>query len=89
MNSNLDPKTIRAVTRYVYQKFPELAGVQPKVRLRQPSQAKSNPGYTTNDPTYLFTYQNKAPLPGGHSLERWVRVVVNAAGKILKVTTSR
>lgn len=75
---------IRSISQEVYRRFPEFAGRRPKV------QEQRAPGQTgTASQTYLLTFQTKASLPGKKSLSRWVRVVVNGDGKIIKITTSR
>jgi hypothetical protein len=83
----MDPKTIQKVSTQVYQQFPEIAGVRPKVRVR-PSAGK-NASKNGGSETYLLTFQGKADIGQGKSLPRLVRVVVTLQGKILKISTSR
>ena len=80
----MDAKTIKTISTQVYRKFPELAGVQPKVRQQQ---AKSAP--IDADPTYVLTYNTKVEVRDGVSLTRLVRVVATPQGSILKITTSK
>ena len=70
---------INAISQEVYRRFPDLAGVRPKVKLQRSSPPQS----------FLLTFQSRASLPGGKSLPRLVRVVANEQGKILKISTSR
>ncbi len=72
----MDKKTITAVCKQVYQKFPEVRGSAPKLKPQ------------TNEST-LFIFEGKATAADGRIISRTVRAVVNAAGKITKLTTSR
>ncbi len=80
----MDSKTIKSISNQVYRQFPEMSGIQPKVRLQQPKSASPNA-----PTTYLLTYNTKVPVGNGQLLQRLVRVVVNPQGSILKITTSR
>ncbi len=85
----MDPKVIKAISAQIYKQFPEVAGVQPKIR-RQPGtgaagKARSN---APKIPTFLLTYFTTVPGPGGKSFPRWVRVTSDAAGRIVKISTS-
>jgi hypothetical protein len=80
----MDKEQIQAISKVIYRRFPEFAGTQPKI---QPQRlASGKPGESNG--TYLLTFQKKANLPGNKTLSRWVRVVANEQGKILKITTS-
>ncbi len=79
----MDPKILKNVSAQIYRQFPEMAGVQPKARLQAGAAAKSR------GQTYLITFNTQVRLEGGKSLPRWVRVVVDDKGKVLKITTSR
>jgi hypothetical protein len=79
----MDPKILKTISAQIYRQFPEMAGVQPKARL-QPAPA-SKPAAQT----YLVTFNTQVKVEGGRSMPRWVRVVVNDKGKVLKITTSR
>jgi hypothetical protein len=80
----MDTSLIKSISQDVYRRFPEFAGIHPKVRA-QTTQSK-----TSGSPqTYLLTYNSRVSLPDHKTLPRWVRVVANEQGKILKVTTSR
>ncbi len=83
----MDPKTIHKISTQVYRQFPEIAGVQPKVRLRPASAKPASQNGKTE--TYLLTFQGKASLASGKSMPRLVRVVATPQGKILKISTSR
>ncbi len=79
----MDAKTIKNISNQVYRKFPELAGVQPKVRQQQPK------SLAADNPTYLLTYNTKVNVGNGASMARLVRVVATPEGSILKITTSK
>jgi hypothetical protein len=79
----MDPKILKSISSQVYRQFPEMAGVQPKARLQ--AAASSRP----DSQTYLITFNTQVRLETGKSMPRWVRVVVNEKGKVLKITTSR
>lgn len=84
----MEAKTLQTVIAQVHRRFPDFAGVQPKVQLQSAGglpQAKSGP-------TYLLSFHSTRRTAGGaqsKAISRWVRVVVNDAGKIIKITTSR
>lgn len=72
----MNQKTIATVCKQVYQKFPEVRGSAPKIK----PQAGEN---------VLFIFEGKATGADGREIQRTVRAVVNAVGKITKLTTSR
>jgi hypothetical protein len=82
----MDQKTVQRVSSQVYRQFPEMAGVKPKLRPRPEGKTASNRG---SKPTYLLTYNVSVTVAGGQSMPRWVRVVADNYGKIIKITTSR
>jgi hypothetical protein len=83
----LESKVIASVSKKVNSRFPDVSSSHPTIRAQNPPQSKSTaPGSSS---TYLLTYRGSALLPGGKSIPRLVRVVVNVQGKILKITTSR
>ena len=81
----MDAKLLKSISTQVYRRFPEVEGSQPKVQTQAAPQAKS----ASASPNYLIIYQGSAAGPNGKSISRIVRVVANAQGKILKITTSR
>ena len=85
----LDPKTLKAITQRVQKQFPEMAESKPNVKVQHPPQAKNPSAAQEPAPVYLITYQATVTSPDGKSIPRLVRVMVNADGKILKITTSR
>ncbi|HAL60777.1 MAG TPA: hypothetical protein DCP08_00030 [Chloroflexi bacterium] len=63
------------VKGYIYSRFPEMRGVQPKV---SPSQGR-----------YVYTFRKRLPVAGGGDLLQVVRVVADKDGEVLKVSVSR
>jgi hypothetical protein len=74
-------ETVQVISKKIYRRFPEFKGVKPKVRSQQNSK--------TDTQTYLLTFATRAKVSEEHFLERWVRVVVDESGKIIKVSTSK
>lgn len=63
------------INRQIYQRFPEVDGVQPK------KQSLAN--------NTLLIYQATVTLPGGKTMKRMIRVTVDSHGSIIKVSSSR
>lgn len=76
----MDKHLVEQVSHQVARSFPEMAAVTPTVR-RQPADRGAE--------HYLLIYKGKADLPGGRTLQRVVRVVVDERGRILRMSTSR
>lgn len=72
----MDAKTISTVSKQVYQKFPEVRGAKPKVKEQ-------------SGDSFLLIFEGTGTTASGASIKRTVRAVVNANGKITKLTTSR
>jgi hypothetical protein len=84
----MDPKLIMQISKIVYKQFPEVDGKKPRVR----KQARANgakPKKNAEIPVYLLTFQGQGQGPGGRKIPRLIRVVANARGKIIKMSTSR
>lgn len=77
----LNPTQLEAITKQVYQKFPELKGTAPEVQNRAGVGAKSL------GENYLIIFKEKPAT--AKSIVRVVRVTANAAGAVLKISTSR
>ncbi len=82
--TKLDNRHVSKAARIVRQRFPEMAGVEPKVSAKQ-AHAKSK----KSGPLYLLTFQKTIALPDGGRMTRVVRVTVDQEGEVLKVTSSR
>ncbi|MGD2155282.1 MAG: hypothetical protein PVG14_14840 [Anaerolineales bacterium] len=87
----MDPDLIKSINKKVSKKFPEMLGVKPKVHKRPFSEAKSSQQNTRFEEklTFLITYRNTVKSSNGNKIPRWVRVVVDQNGKIIKITTSK
>jgi len=81
----MDPELVEEISDKIYRKFPEVKGVEPKVRKQPVPKDAPQPRY----PVYLITYTKNVRGPGGKKIPRWVRVAANTRGKIIKTTTSR
>jgi len=81
----MDPKVLKTIVQQIHRRFPEFAGIQPKVR----QQISTQPKDFQTKLTYLLTFQKKVVVAESKSIPRWVRVVIDEQGKILKLTTSR
>jgi len=66
---------VSRVKGYIYSRFPEMKGVEPKV---SPSQGR-----------HVYTFRKRLSLAGGGDLLQVVRVVADEDGEILKVSVSR
>ena len=84
----MDPKVLKQVIAHIHKRYPEFAGHQPRVRRQSPPATTTGP----TEPTFLLTFNSTAVAKsesGSRSMPRYLRVVVDERGKILKVTTSR
>jgi hypothetical protein len=83
----LDPKILKQVTAQIHRRYAEFDGCQPKVRLQSPP-----PESAMHQQTFLLTFSTPGTAntaQGPRKMPRYLRVVVDPSGKILKVTTSR
>ena len=76
---------IQKISQEVYRRFPEVSGAKPELRTRDAAGTKA----AAKSPTYLLIYRGKVKTADQKSMPRWIRVVVDEGGKILKLTTSR
>jgi len=77
----MDQSALSSINRQVYQRFPELIDVKPRLKKL--------------DDNTLLTYQAEVKISGPtqsgspKSMPRIVRVVVNPRNEIIKISTSR
>lgn len=71
----MDRKLIENICTQIYKKFPEVNGSQPSISDRPENQV-------------LLIFKGSATTADGHSIQRVVRVVTDATGKIIRTTTS-
>lgn len=84
----LDSQILKAITRQIQARFPEMINCRPKVRPQTTPKSVKKAG-RSETLRYLITYRSHATLSSDKQIERWVRVIVNKRGKIIKITTSR
>lgn len=72
----MDDQILQRACSQIYQRFPDLSGVKPKVK-----------SYDGNQ--NLLIFQGKAKTSDGKSLPLTIRVVVDASGNIGKISSSR
>jgi len=77
----MNAKLVESISKKVYARFPEMKGLKPKIK-----QAKTVSADLDN---FVLTYKTTAKDMRGNSFPRHVRVVANAQGKIIKMSTSR
>lgn len=77
----LNPTQLQAITRQVYQKFPDLKGISPQV------QSQSAPGAKAVGAAeqYLVVFKGRTL----QHIVRVVRVTADSKGRVLKMSTSR
>jgi hypothetical protein len=81
----LDPKYAAKAKRAVRAEFPEMAGAKPTVSVRK-VHPKGGRGART---LYVLTFRKDVTVPGGGHMKRVVRVTMNQAGGIVKLTSSK
>ena len=83
---SLNSGNIKTISVKVYKTFPELKGISPNVTKQSIPTTSSN---AKQNHRYLLIYKGVAALPGGHTMNRIVRVVANHKGKVIKMTLSK
>ncbi|MGD2147516.1 MAG: hypothetical protein PVH41_12540 [Anaerolineae bacterium] len=89
----------------VREKFPEMKGVKPSISVKRSQgkqlsarQLKSsNPrsggrgagGTSAPDKRYIVTFEREIALPGGGKMKRMVRVTMDEAGEVMRLTSSK
>jgi hypothetical protein len=77
----MDREAIDRVNRKISKQFPEMKSVRPTVKV----ETKAG----NNGQKYSLTYKGKADLPNGRTISRVVRVIADAKGKVLRMSTSK
>ena len=75
----MDQAKLTQVNQEVFRRYPEFNGITPDL------QTSTSGGKAT----YTLTYHHVATMADQKKMSRYLRVVVDAQGKIVKVTTSR
>jgi hypothetical protein len=81
---NLNSSQIATIARQVQRQFPEMRNALPLVQ----NQAGAKTLGAATD-RFVLTFRGRGAGPGGQSIQRIVRVVADARGKVLKISTSR
>jgi len=81
---SLSTSQIDSIAKQVYRQFPEIKDARPVV---QSQAGAKTPGANANQ--FLLTFKGYGQGPGGQSILRIVRVVADARGKVIKISTSR
>jgi hypothetical protein len=81
----MNEKQVETISREVYKRFPELRGKRPRIQPFSLERAS----LPNASPKFLLTFQGHATTATHKTLPLLVRVVVNAQGKILKMSMSR
>lgn len=74
----MDKETVQKIAKRVYSRYPEMKGCKPKIK-----QSKTAGG------NYVLTYNTSVEGPGGRPINRFVRVVADGNGKIIRMSTSK
>ncbi len=77
----MDQKVVQAVSKQIYQQFPQVAGTKPTI--------KSQPSGRNGEANFLLVFTNQDKSKTEVPVKTWVRVLVNDQGEILKLSTSR
>jgi hypothetical protein len=72
----MEKSSLDSIYRQVYARYPEVSGKRPR------------PQVYGND-QYLLVFHATASLPNGKKMERTVRVVASAEGRIQKMSSSK
>jgi hypothetical protein len=81
----INPQHVSKAKRVVRQEYPEMAGTEPTVSASK-GLGKGAAGAGTH---YVLTFKKSVPLPGGGKLMRTVRVTMDQAGEIVKLSSSK
>lgn len=84
----MDPTLLKQVLARVYKRYPEFAGLKPKVRIQAHPQGRP----ASDTPSYLLTFKGTVSAKsatGPKMLPRYLRIVVDQQGNIIKASTSR
>jgi hypothetical protein len=102
---DLDERYMAKAQALVFKTFPEMHGTNASVSLRRSHSkellarrlclsSSMGPLVTSGRPSecrphYVVTFQRDVPLPGGGKIKRLVRVTMDEAGEILRLTSSK
>lgn len=81
----LDPQYVSRAKDVVHRKFPAMADTEPTLSSRK----AGGKGKKGDEELYVLTFQKSISLQNGANLTRTVRVTMDQAGEILRLTTSK
>lgn len=82
----MDEQVVESVKAQVYQKFPEMRGVEPSTEEKAPG---PSPAASPRRTMYLFTFRKSMQAEDGTVLTQTVRATVDGEGNVVKVVGSR
>lgn len=77
----MDSKILSQIIKQVYQKYPDMQGIIPKIQ-----EVPVNPG---QEKRFTLTFHTNALSANQKRIPKYVRATVNEKGKILKLSASR
>lgn len=80
---NMEARSLQSIRLEIYRRFPAMRGVRPRLQAIRPPTAPG-PGR----PAYVLVFESQGQAQG-RRIPLIVRVLVDARGKILRITTSR
>ena len=82
--SELGTKYIAKAKKLVRTEFPEMTGVEPTI-----SPQKASSKRRTDKPIVVLIFKKSIPLQDGGHLRRVVRVTMDQAGEVIKLSSSK
>jgi hypothetical protein len=103
--AHLDDQYVAKAKEIVFKKFPEMDGVKPSVSVKRSQSKDLTAGQpccgSLTGPSagagrssggrahYVVTFERDVPLPGGAKMKRLVRLTMDEAGDVLRLTSSK
>ena len=87
--AKLDDRHVAKAKRLVSEKFPEMSGAKPSVSEKRSQSKRPGKGDQAVKTRYVLTFEKNVSLPGGSELKRLVRVTMDDAGEVLRLTSSK
>jgi hypothetical protein len=103
--ADMDDRYVAQAKKLVFEKFPEMDGIKPSVSVKRsqgkevlarqsgsssPSGPSAGPGRSSGFcARYVLTFERDVSLPGGGKMKRLVRLTMDEAGEVLRLTSSK
>jgi hypothetical protein len=103
--ADVDDRYIAKAKKLVFERFPEMDGIKPSVSTKmsqskemlagQPSSTSppgpsAGSGRSSGCPArYVLTFERDVSLPGGGKMKRLVRLTMDEAGEVLRLSSSK